>query len=118
MNYTNPFIIEPTYIPPSPPLLLWPTILIPRKLTVSIFNETVIIFKDIVLSVILLNDEVRDMGGNLCRRLLCGRRRSMKKRKGKLVLLKVLDFSVIQCNFTQGIIPVDCATHVSMSTRC
>lgn len=79
--HTNPFIIEPTYIPPSPPLLLCPTILIPRKLTVSILSDTVIIFKDIVLSVILLNDDVRDMGGNLCRRLLCGRRRSVKKKK-------------------------------------
>lgn len=77
--HTNPFIIEPTYIPPSPPLLLCPTILIPRKLTVSMLSETVIIFKDIVLSVILLNDDVRDMGGNLCRRFLCGRRRSVRE---------------------------------------
>jgi len=43
------------------------------------FSETVIIFKDIVLSVILLKDDVRDIGGNLCRRLLCGRRRSAKE---------------------------------------
>lgn len=30
-----PFMMEPTYIPPSPPLLLCPTILIPRKLILS-----------------------------------------------------------------------------------
>lgn len=30
-----PFIIEPTYIPPSPPLFDCPTMLIPKKFTVS-----------------------------------------------------------------------------------
>ena len=35
LHSTYPFIIEPTYMPPSPPLLLWPTMLIPRKFTVS-----------------------------------------------------------------------------------
>ena len=69
--------MEPTYIPPSPPVLLCPTMLIPRKLTVSMLSDTVIMLRDIVLSVILLNDEVRDIGGSLCRRRLCGLRRSM-----------------------------------------
>lgn len=49
----------------------------------SMFSETVMIFKDIVLSVMLLNDDVRDMGGNLCRRLLCGRRRSAREKIGR-----------------------------------
>ena len=48
-------------MPPSPPLLLWPTIDIPRKFTVSIFNVTVIIFKDMLESVIEENDDVLDM---------------------------------------------------------
>ena len=49
-----PFMIEPTYIPPSPPLLDCPTMEIPRKLTVSRFNVTVIMFKDIVLTIMEL----------------------------------------------------------------
>jgi len=32
---TYPFIMDPMYIPPSPLSLLWPTMLIPRKLYFS-----------------------------------------------------------------------------------
>ena len=52
-------------MPPSPPLLLCPTMLIPKKLTVSMVKDTVIIFKDIVLSVILLIEDALDIGGSL-----------------------------------------------------
>jgi hypothetical protein len=48
---------------------------------VSIFNETVMILRDIVLSVILLNEDVLDIGGSLCRRRLCGLRRSVNCNK-------------------------------------
>ena len=46
-------MIDPTYIPqsPSPNLLLCPTIDMPRKLTVSMFKVTLIMFKDMVESV-------------------------------------------------------------------
>lgn len=58
---TYPFIMDPTYIPPSPPLLLCPTIEIPKKFTVSMFNVTVMMFSDIVESVILEYELVRDI---------------------------------------------------------
>lgn len=56
-------------MPPSPPLLLCPTIEIPKKLTVSMFSVTVIIFNDILESVIEEKEEVRDIAV-ACRCLL------------------------------------------------
>jgi hypothetical protein len=53
-------------MPPSPPLLLWPTMLMPKKFTASMFKETVMMFKDMVESVIEENEEVLDIGGILC----------------------------------------------------
>jgi hypothetical protein len=53
-------------MPPSPPLLLWPTMLIPKKFTASMFKETVMMFKDMVESVIEENEEVLDIGGIRC----------------------------------------------------
>ena len=58
-------------MPPSPPWWLWPTIEIPRKLTVSILSVTVIMLSDMVESVMLENEDVLDdKGGNRGRRRL------------------------------------------------
>jgi len=46
-------------MPPSPPLLLCPTIDIPKKLTESMFKVTVIIFNDMLESVTDENEDVR-----------------------------------------------------------
>lgn len=54
-------MIEPTYIPPSPPLLLCPTMDMPRKLTVSMLSVTVIMLSDIVESVMLEYELVLDI---------------------------------------------------------
>lgn len=53
---------------------------IPRKLTVSMFNVTVIILRDIVESVIEDIEEVRDMGGwRRCRRCFFRRWRAWRR---------------------------------------
>lgn len=49
-------------MPPSPPLLLWPTMDIPKKLTVSILSVTVMMLRDIVESVMDEYDDVLDTG--------------------------------------------------------
>lgn len=54
-------------MPPSPPLLLCPTMEMPRKLTVSILSVTVMILRDMVESVMLEYELVRDMA---CKNLL------------------------------------------------
>ncbi|VDP82383.1 unnamed protein product [Schistosoma mattheei] len=41
--------------------------MIPKKLTISMFNVTATIFKDMVESVILLNEEARLIGGGRLR---------------------------------------------------
>ena len=53
-------------MPPSPPLLDCPTMEMPKKLTVSMLRVTVMMFKDMVESVMEEMEEVRDMAG--CRR--------------------------------------------------
>jgi len=62
-------------MPPSPPLLLCPTIDIPKKLTESIFKVTVIIFNDMLESVTEENEDVRHIppgpAGLWCRLRRC-----------------------------------------------